>query len=73
MQEGEKLSELAYKRFEGAYKYQKTRADSDAFEEQYGDVEEYIAQNKGSYEQTWKYLHGCQLAVSYTHLRAHET
>ena len=61
VQEGEKLSELEYKRFEGAYKYQKTRADSAIFDEKYGDAGEYIAQEKGSYEQTWKYLHGCQL------------
>lgn len=61
VQAGEELSELEYKRFEGACTYQKTRADSDIFEEQYADAEEYIAQKKGSYEQTWKYLHGCQL------------
>lgn len=61
VQAGEELSELEYKRFEGAFKYLETRADSDTFEEQFTDAEEYIAQNKGSYEQTWKYLHGCQL------------
>ncbi len=55
------MSELEYKRFEGADKYQKTRADSAIFDEKYGDAGEYIAQEKGSYEQTWKYLHGCQL------------
>lgn len=61
VQAGEELSELEYKRFEGAYKYQKTRVDSAIFDEQYGEAGEYIAQEKGSYEQTWEYLHGCQL------------
>ena len=33
----------------------------DLYQQKVQAGEEYIAQNKGSYEQTWKYLHGCQL------------
>ncbi|MGN1179637.1 MAG: hypothetical protein ACI4SD_00380 [Suilimivivens sp.] len=58
---GEELSELEYKRLEGAYQYQKERMDEAEFESAYGETENILEEEKDGFQKQWHYLHGCQL------------
>lgn len=57
---GEELSELEYKRYKGAYRYQETWLSSEEFEK-YGYGQEFL-EAEAAYEKEWHNIHGCQMS-----------